>query len=270
MKDNTDRNRTSPFAFTGNKFEFRAVGASASCALPITFLNAAVADGIQEVTAMLEARLKTSKVKEEAIFAVVKDVIKESKAIRFEGNNYSGDWVTEADKRSLPHLKTTPEALHQIVSEKSIKLLTSLGVFSENEIKSRFHVRIEIYNKKVLIEAETMKSMVETIVLPAAYQYMSNIATGIAASKEAGAPASAEPLIALTKTIAAAQSELSKLGRTLDQVYAIDDEEKRATKIATDLKAAMETLREQADTLEGQVADNYWPLPKYREMLFLS
>ncbi|MBS1959414.1 MAG: glutamine synthetase III [Bdellovibrionales bacterium] len=270
MKDNTDRNRTSPFAFTGNKFEFRAVGASASCALPITFLNAAVADGIQEVTALLEASLKTTKVKEEAIFAVVKDVIKESKQVRFEGNGYSGEWVSEADKRSLPHLKTTPDALHQIVSEKSIKLLTGLGVFSENEIKSRFHVRIEIYNKKVLIEAETMKSIVETIVLPAAYQYMGTLASGIAASKEAGVAAPSESLIALNKTLATAQTELTKLGRTIEQVYAIEDEEKRAAKIAVDLKGAMESLREQADTLEGQVADHFWPLPKYREMLFLS
>jgi glutamine synthetase len=270
MKDNTDRNRTSPFAFTGNKFEFRAVGASASCAIPVTMLNCAVADGLQEITTMLESRLKTTKVKEEAIFEVVKEVIKESKAIRFEGNNYSGDWVVEAEKRGLPHLKTTPDALHQLVSEKSIKLLTGLGVFSEGEIKSRLHVRIEIYNKKVLIEAETMKSIVETMVLPAAYQYMGILAESVAATKAAGVQFTSDALTNLSKTLGTAQTELTKLSRTLDQVNAIEDEDKKADKIATELKGTMETLRTQCDSLEGMIADNYWPLPKYREMLFLS
>lgn len=272
MKDNTDRNRTSPFAFTGNKFEFRAVGASASCALPVTLLNCAVADGIQEITAMLEAKLKTTKSKEEAIFEVVKAVIKESKAIRFEGNNYSGDWVKEAEKRGLPHLKTTPEALKQIESKKSIELLTSLGVFNEEEIKSRFHVRIEIYNKKVLIEAETMKSMVETMIMPAAYQYATVLAEGAAAAKAAGisTPPQLDALNRLNQTLSAAQSELKKLERTLNQVDELQDEEKKAEKIAIELRSNMDSLRAQCDDLEGQVADTYWPLPKYREMLFLS
>ena len=271
MKDNTDRNRTSPFAFTGNKFEFRAVGASASCALPVTFLNCAVADGIEEITTMLEEKMKTSKSKEEAIFLVVKEVIKETKNIRFEGNNYADQWVKEAEKRGLPHLKTTPEALHQIISEKSKKLLTGLGVFSEGEITSRFHIRIETYNKRVLIEADCLQTMVETQVLPAAYEYSTMLAEGVSSAKSIGLQApQAEPLAKLYQVIGSAQTELKKLERSLDQVKGIENEEERAKKIASDLKPLMESVRADCDKLENMVADNFWPLPKYREMLMLS
>ena len=271
MKDNTDRNRTSPFAFTGNKFEFRAVGASASCATPVTLLNCAVAGGIEEITEALAAKMKTAKSKEEAIFAVVKEAIQETKQIRFEGNNYSGDWVTEAERRGLPHLKTTPDALHQMVSEKSIKLLTGLGVFSENEIKSRFHIRIEIYNKRVLIEAECLQTIIETQLLPAAYQYATVLAEGVAASKAAGLVApQTEALSRMHLVMAAAQAELRKLERVLEQVKAIENEEESAKKIASDLKPATEAAREHCDALENMVADDFWPLPKYREMLLLS
>lgn len=271
MRDNTDRNRTSPFAFTGNKFEFRAVGASASCSLPVTLLNCAVADGIQEITAALEAKMKTAKSKEEAIFAVVKDAIQETKHVRFEGNGYSEEWVIEADKRGLPHLKTTPEALHEIVSAKSMKLLTSLNVFSEEEIKSRFHVRIEIYNKKVLIEAETLFRMVETQILPAAYSYSTLLAGGVAAAKSAGMNApQADTLTRLYTVISSAQAELKRLERTFEQVFALSNEEEKANRIASEIKSMMESLRTHCDQLEVLVADDFWPLPKYREMLFLA
>jgi glutamine synthetase len=271
MKDNTDRNRTSPFAFTGNKFEFRAVGSSSSCAFPVTIINCAVADALDEITTQLEAKMKTAKSTEEAIFAVVKDAIKETKNIRFEGNGYSDDWVKEAEKRGLPHLKTTPEALHEIESAKSIKLLTSLGVFSEEEVKSRFHVRIEIYNKKLLIEAECLQTMAETQILPAAYQYSSILAQGVAALKAAGISApQAEPLTKLNQVLASAQTELKKLERITASIFALENEEERATKIASELKPQMEALRKECDALENHVADDFWPLPKYREMLMLS
>ncbi len=271
MKDNTDRNRTSPFAFTGNKFEFRAVGASASCSFPVTLLNCAVADGINEITTALEARLKTTKSVEEAIFSVVKEVIRETKSIRFEGNGYSGEWVVEAEKRGLPHLKTTPQALHEIVSPKSLALLTGLGVFSAEEVKSRFHVRIEIYNKKVMIEAETLETIVETQILPAAYQYSTVLAEGVAAAKAIGLKAPQEEvLVRLYQTLSSAQAELKKLDRTLGQIRSNDSEEAKADLIAGDLKPVMDSLRKECDQLENMVADGYWPLPKYREILFLS
>lgn len=270
MKDNTDRNRTSPLAFTGNKFEFRAVGSSASCSIPVTFLNSAVADGIEEITVALTAKMKSMKL-EDAIFSVVKDAIKETKGVRFEGNGYSGEWVTEADKRELPHLKTTPEALHEIISPKSIKLLTGLNVFSEEEIRSRFHVRIEIYNKKVLIEGETLLGMVETQLLPASYQYATVLAEGVAAGKALGLVVpQMEALTKLYQTLGLAQGELKKLDRVLSQLSAVHNEEEKAKRIATELKPTMEALRKECDSLENMVADGYWPLPKYREILFLS
>lgn len=271
MKDNTDRNRTSPFAFTGNKFEFRAVGASASCSFPVTLLNCAVADGTNEITSALEAKMKSTKSVEEAIFSVVKEVIRETKSIRFEGNGYSGEWVIEAEKRGLPHLKTTPQALHEIVSPKSIDLLTGLGVFSAEEVKSRFHVRIEIYNKKVMIEAETLGTIVETQILPAAYQYSTVLAEGVAAAKAIGLKAPQEEVLAgLYQTLSSAQAELKKLDRTLGQIRANESEESKADLIASELKPVMDSLRKECDQLENMVADGYWPLPKYREMLFLS
>jgi glutamine synthetase len=271
MKDNTDRNRTSPFAFTGNKFEFRAVGASASCSFPVTLLNCAVADGIQEITTALETKLKAKTPLEEAIFMVVKDVIRETKSIRFEGNGYSEDWVREAEKRGLPHLKTTPAALHEIVSPKSIALLTTLGVFTEEEVKSRFHVRIETYNKKVLIEAETLETIVETQILPAAYQYSTVLAGGVAAAKAIGLKAPQEEVLGkLYQTLSAAQAELKRLSRTVQAVRGQETEEAKADQIAAELKPAMDSLRKECDQLENMVADGFWPLPKYREMLFLS
>jgi glutamine synthetase len=234
-------------------------------------LNCAVADGINEITASLSDKMKTAKSREEAIFTVVKDAIKETKAVRFEGNGYSDDWVKEAEKRGLPHLKTTPEALHEIVSPKSIKLLSGLKVFSEEEIKSRFHVRIEIYNKKVMIEGETLQTIAETQILPAAYQYSTVLAEGVAAGKALGLQApQAEVLGKLYQTLSSAQSELKRLDRTLSQIRALDSEEAKASKVAEELKPAMESLRTQCDSLETMVADDYWPLPKYREMLFLS
>jgi len=223
------------------------------------------------LTASLEENLKTAKSVDEAIFSVVKDAIKETKTIRFEGNGYSEEWVKEAEKRGLPHLKTTPQALHEIVSDKSVKLLSGLGVFSEEEVKSRFHVRIEIYNKKLLIEGECLQTMVETQILPAAYQYSSLLAQGVAASKAAGINApQIEPLNKLNQVLGNAQTELKKLERTLAVINAIGDEEEKAAKIASDLKPQMEALRDQCDALENHVADDFWPLPKYREMLMLS
>jgi len=194
-KDNTDRNRTSPFAFTGNKFEFRAVGSSASCSFPVTLLNCAVADSISEITANLSAKLKSGTAKEEAIFETLREYIKQTKAIRFEGNNYSAEWAKEAETRGLLNLRKTPEALAQMVTENSKKLFASMNVFTEAEITSHYHVRVESYVKKILIEAECLHAIAETQVLPAAYQYLSMLTQGISSAKAAGitAPACSQP-----------------------------------------------------------------------------
>src|SRR5688500_8481227 len=170
-KDNTDRNRTSPFAFTGNKFEFRAVGSSASIAFPVAMLNAAVAEACGELADELREELKKTSKVDDAVFKVLRKAFKESKDVCFEGNNYSDEWVKEAEKRGLLNLRRTPEALAQLVTKQAVKLLTSLGIFGKDEVQSRYHVRLERYIKDMLIEIYTLREMIDTLVLPAAYEY---------------------------------------------------------------------------------------------------
>src|SRR6476469_3200145 len=156
-KDNTDRNRTSPFAFTGNKFEFRAVGSSQSIAFPIVLLNAAVAEAIDEIMTALRAELKKTKKVDDAVLKVVRPIFKDTAAVRFEGNNYSEEWVKEAAKRGLLNLRRTPEALEQLVSRPARTLLNKLGILNKAELESRYHVRLERYVKDILIEMHTLK-----------------------------------------------------------------------------------------------------------------
>ncbi len=271
MKDNTDRNRTSPFAFTGNKFEFRAVGSSASTAFPITLLNAAVAEGIGEVTEALKAKLKTAKSPDTAILEVVRDAIKETKNVRFEGNGYSEEWVKEAEKRGLLNLRKTPEALAQLVTDKSKKLLTSLGILSEAEVVSRHHVRVERYVKNLLIEVDTLKSMIDTQILPAAYAYHGFLAQCVTQAKQAGTVApQGEMLNKVGTLLTSLQTKRQALGTGLHKVETLGSEDDKAKLLATDVSTVMADVRAICDELESVVADDYWPLPKYREMLFLS
>lgn len=271
MRDNTDRNRTSPFAFTGNKFEFRAVGSSASTAFPVTMVNAAVADGIEEVTAILSAKLKAGKALDKAIFETLKEVAKDTKAIRFEGNGYSEEWVKEAAKRGLPNLRKTPEALHELASATSKEALARLGILTEAEVTSRMHVRIERYVKNLLIELDTLRQMVDTMVLPAAFSYQSDLALMVKASKDAGVTAPQTSILnqfsQLCSDLVAKKSVLESLAQ---KVEALGSEDEKAKFLSLDVSTAMGDTRQICDQIEGLIADDYWPFPKYREMLFLS
>src|SRR5687767_267608 len=182
-QDNTDRNRTSPFAFTGAKFEFRAVGSAASPAFPVMLLNAAVAESIAEITELLRKRLEKTKKVDDAVLEVVRDAFEESSAIRFEGNGYSEEWVKEAEKRGLLNLRRTPESLAQLESKSSRELFTKLGILSRQELESRYHVRMERYVKDMLIEAHTLVQMIDTMVLPAGLAWASELADGVARAK---------------------------------------------------------------------------------------
>src|SRR5258705_3476237 len=185
-KDNTDRNRTSPFAFTGNKFEFRAVGSSASIAFPIVLLNAAVAEALDEITEAVRSQLKRGKSVDDVVLSVVGPIFKETAPIRFEGNNYSEEWVKEAGKRGLPNLRRSPEALEQLLSRQSRTLLNKLGILTKAELESRYHVRLERYVKDMLIEMHTLKEMIDTLVLPAAFDYAGGLVSAAAHAKTAG------------------------------------------------------------------------------------
>ncbi len=266
-KDNTDRNRTSPFAFTGNKFEFRAVGSSASIAFPIVLLNAAVAEAIGEITEQIRANSKRGKAVEDVVLGVVREAFQESATIRFEGNNYSDEWVVEAEKRGLPNLRRSPEALEQLITRQSRGLLTKLGIFSKAEIESRYHVRVERYVKDMLIEMHTQKEIVDTLILPAAFSYSGSLATAAAHAVTAGI--TSVPQIAAANEIGAMIESLranrDTLAKTIAQAEAMHDDLPKQARLLTSAGAdAMAGVRDCADALELTVADELWPLPKYR------
>jgi glutamine synthetase len=271
QRDNTDRNRTSPFAFTGNKFEFRAVGSSQSIAFPIVLLNAAVAESIAEITAELKAELKKTKKVDDAVLKIVRRIFKETAAVRFEGNNYSEEWVKEAEKRGLPNLRRTPEALKQLATKQSRQLLTKLGIFSEEELESRYHVRLERYVKDMLIELHTLRETVDTMVLPAALDYVGGLAESAARAKEAGIKVipQIEPANRIGKVIQELQSARVSLGKAIDKAEGMHEELEEQAEFLTHTGAdAMAATRSASDALEVLIDDELWPLPKYREMLF--
>lgn len=270
-KDNTDRNRTSPFAFTGNKFEFRAVGSSASIAFPIVLLNAAVAEALEELTEQIRGSMKRGKSVDDVVLAVVREAFKESATIRFEGNNYSDEWVKEAEKRGLPNLRRSPEALEQLLSRQSRALLTKLGVFTKAELESRYHVRLERYIKDMLIEAHTLKEILDTMILPAAFSYSGALAASAAHAVAAGVQsvpqvAAANEIGAMIETLRERRDALESVITKAEHMH--DDAPKQARLLTSVVADAMAAARESSDALELKVSDDLWPLPKYREMLF--
>jgi glutamine synthetase len=270
-KDNTDRNRTSPFAFTGNKFEFRAVGSSASIAFPIVLLNAAVAEALGEMIEQIKATTKRNKPVEDAVLAVVREAFKETASVRFEGNNYSEEWVKEAAKRGLLNLRRTPEALEQLNTRAAKTLLTKQGIFSKEELESRYHVRMERYVKDMLIEMHTLKEIVDTIVLPAAFQYSATLSASAANAVTAGIKvvpqvAAANELGALIESL---RERRNALVAAIEKAEGLHDDLAKQARFLTSTGAdSMLAVREVSDQIELTVSDDCWPLPKYREILF--
>jgi glutamine synthetase len=270
-QDNTDRNRTSPFAFTGMKFEFRAVGSSQSIAFPVMLLNAAAAEAISEMTDKLRTLIGDGMPVDEAVLNVVSEAFRETKAVRFEGNGYSAEWVDEAARRGLPNYRKTPEALEQLITPQSRETLTSLGILSNAELESRFHVRMERYVKDVMIELITLKEIVDTLILPAAFKYFGDLASAAAHAVTAGI--SIVPQVAQANHIGTMIQELQSRRDALSSVIERAEgmhhdptaQAKLLTAEGTDIAAA---VRDRCDALEVVVADDCWPLPKYREMLF--
>jgi glutamine synthetase len=270
-RDNTDRNRTSPFAFTGQKFEFRAVGSSASIAFPVTLLHTAVADAMSEISQSLRDTLKKTKKVDEAVLKVVREVFKDTAPIRFEGNNYSEEWVKDAKKRGLPNLRRTPEALKELISKQSRSVFAKLGVLSKEELDSRYHVRVERYVKDMLIELHTMREMVDTMVIPAAYSYLSQLTEAAAQAKTAGI--AVVPQITTANQVGELVQELQESREDLSDVIARaeakhDDPAAQAELLTSEGADTMSEVRKACDALELLVSDDCWPLPKYREMLF--
>ncbi len=262
-RDHTDRNRTSPFAFTGNKFEFRAVSSAASISLPIAFLNAAVAEALEETHGSLKVRLSRGISLPDAVLDHVRHAVLETKAIRFEGNNYAPEWVTEAERRGLPNLRRTPESLAQMVKPDSLEFFQRLRIFSKGETEARYHVRMERYVKDLEIELEALKNLVSTHVLPAAYRQHALLASGGAQR------AISMALERLGNQIDDLTARMAVLHGLADKVGAEGQLERKAAILAEEVFPAMAAVREVSDRIEEAVADDLWTLPKYREMLLL-
>ncbi|KAJ8323576.1 hypothetical protein O5D80_007886 [Batrachochytrium dendrobatidis] len=271
-RDLTDRNRTSPFAFTGNKFEFRAVGSKQSPSFPVVLLNAAVAASLELVTAALTKQMGSKAAPSvEDIIVVVRGFIKSSKPVRFEGNNYSQEWIDEAARRGLPNIKSCPLAFKQLLEPQHLELLVSQGIMTEIEVKSRYHILVEKYVKDLVIEGNTLKTMTFNGVLPAIYQYRKDLAESILAQKQIGYDVSKLPEKITLDKIFVLTSELHTAGENLASL--IDkindaDEHTQADLVSTELIALMEKVRTTTDLLENLMTDKYWPFPKYSELMF--
>jgi glutamine synthetase len=258
-KDATDRNRTSPFAFTGNKFEFRAVGSSAPIYWPQTVLNTAVADSLSQLADALE-KLKPGDMN--GLGTILSAIAKEHSKVLFEGNGYSEEWHAEAAKRGLPNNKSTVDALPALATAKARKAFSDFGVLSERELEARTEVFWERYIKVQNIEASAALDIARTLILPAAVSYLGRLA---AAGSSKGISSVADKVSKLVDRLVAAADGLEKAQHAAHEAGSVHDEAKA---FSTKVIPAQNDLREVADALEGLVADDLWPLPKYRELLF--
>jgi glutamine synthetase len=268
-----DRNRTSPFAFTGNKFEFRAVGSSASIAWPNTVLNTIVAESLDHVASELEKAVgsKPTPAKLQlGVIAVLKRLITDHKRVIFDGDNYSEEWHAEAERRGLPNLKDSVEALAVLRARKNAELFKKYGVLSPAEHESRTHIAIEKYIKQLAIEAETMVSIARGQVLPAALRHQHRIAEAVASTKAAGVDCA--DTVAALRSFCELVTRLRNATTAVEQASAHHDADPltHAAQISRELKPAMAELRTTVDTLETLVAADLWPLPTYRDLLFLK
>lgn len=272
-KDNTDRNRTSPFAFTGNKFEFRAVGSSKSCAMPMTYLNMAVTEALDEMNQLLKARLDNGEERNLAVLAVVKDIYAESRVVVFNGNNYGDEWAVEAERRGLPNEKTTPDALKVLAEDDTKALFAKYKVLQAHELDARYQILLEKYSRMLDVEAVQMIRMAKTGVLPACYQQQALLAAACSAIAECGIEAipQNEELKFYTelvqKTLLAIDEVRQALAANPDEA----DEEEIANGAEHRLNVlipSMERLREVCDRLERRTDEELWPFPNYHSLLF--
>jgi len=275
LLDNTDRNRTSPFAFTGNKFEFRAVGSSANCAQAMVAINSAVTAQLIEFKKDVDGLMSKGEKKDEAILKILKQYIETSSRIRFEGNGYSDEWVVEAEKRGLNNIKTTPQALDALVSKKTVSLWTKLDIFNDREIHARHDIYLENYMKKIQIEGRVIGDLALNHIIPTAIEYQNKLIENVKGLKElygTGFKKLAEVQLVTIEEISERISKISK------NVEAMTEERKKANALSDARKQAIaycdkvfpyfDKIRYEVDKLELLVSDEAWPLPKYREMLF--
>ena len=274
-KDNTDRNRTSPFAFTGNKFEFRAVGSSMNCAVPMTVLTAAAAAALHEMSERLKKKLDSDpRHRDQAVAELLREVFTETATVRFEGNGYSEEWKVEAARRGLPNLSDTPAALAEVMKPENHRFLVDTGVLSQLEVDARFNVSAERYLKQVTLEAETLLDVLTSAVVPVAERQLA--ATGAAwrvlseAAGSAKGSSYGKRVTALASGLEAVQDGVARIQVVLAESHGGHDELAACRMLSSKLRPLMQEVREAADRLETLIDDETWPLPKYREMLFVK
>ncbi len=276
LLDNTDRNRTSPFAFTGNKFEFRAVGSKANCANPMTILNTIVAkqliDFKKEVDILID---KKGLKKDEAVFNVLREYIKQSKNILFEGNGYSLEWEKEAKKRGLSNNKTTPEALKAKISEKNLRLFEEMGVMNEIEAKARYEIEVEEYVMRIQIEGRVLGDIARNHVIPTAIRYQNMLINNVSGLKELYekdfkkyATEQMEIIEEISEHIGKINTKVNAMTEQRRKANRLTDLEKKAADYCNKVKPLFDEIRYSCDKLELLVDDELWPLTKYRELLF--
>ncbi len=276
LLDNTDRNRTSPFAFTGNKFEFRAVGSSANCASPMIALNSAVAAQLigfkKDVDALIDKGVK----KDEAIFQVLRQYIIDSRPIRFEGNNYGEEWLREAEKRGLTNITNVPDSYEIYNSKNTKKLYAQIGVLSEREIDARTNVRLDTYAKKIQIEARILGDLSINHIVPVAIEYQTTLLQNVKLLKEMYdevdfkelAGARMELIKTISKHITTIKAKVREMIDTRKIVNKVEDPYEKARRYSKEVLPFFDEIRYHIDKLELIVDDEIWPLPKYRELLF--
>jgi glutamine synthetase len=274
LKDNTDRNRTSPFAFTGNKFEFRAVGSSANSAAPMTTLNLIMADQLKKFKIDVDKLLKKGEKKDVAILTVIKRYIKDSKKIRFEGNGYSDEWEKEAEARGLSNIKTTPKALDVLLSEKSELLFKENGVFTTREAHARHEILLEAFYKKLQIEARVMGELANNIIIPSAIAYQTKLIENVKGLKDLGLAADTyktqfDIISKISEHVNFIRIDVESMIQERKKANTIEDLREKAIAYDEKVKTFFQPIRYHVDKLEQLVDDSLWPLPKFRELLFI-
>ncbi len=276
LLDNTDRNRTSPFAFTGNKFEFRAVGSTANCAHAMTVLNTIVANQLQEFKSNVDAQIAQGEKKDEAILRELQVLIKESKKIRFEGNGYGDEWVKEAKKRGLSNLKDTPRALDVWSKKETKALFQKLDILSDVELEARHEIELENYILKIQIESRVMGDLAKNHLMPAALEYQNVLirnveglmnVLGAKEGKEA-ARTQINFIKSISKHVNAMNDKVNLMIEERKKANVMEDSRKKAYAYCDNIKSMFDDIRYHADKLEIMVDDEMWPLPKLRELLF--
>ncbi len=279
-KDSTDRNRTSPFAFTGAKFEFRAVGSSQNISTSIAVINTIISESLDYVAAEIKKVTSTGKDFNSAVLKVISAIVRQTKGIRFEGNNYAQDWLAEAKKRGLPNVAATYKALEALAEDKNIALFEKYKVFSKEELLARYHIWIHMYNLTLEIEANTLNEMVNASVVPAGYKYEKLLAKTLSElvnlKKTAALKIDAhalqdkkEHLSDIVSKIYYVRRNAAEMVKLLEKARNLSDA-KRSQLYFEELKPLMEHIRRHVDALECVVPDDAWDLPKYREMLFIK